>query len=85
MREVKTRPQPGGDLLMVGKLPPVVRRDRVTLDAHRREQLRERLLDRRRGVALNLLEERQLRFALDHGDDGLPVIVPDDGVGFPVA
>lgn len=30
-------------------------------------------------------EKRQFRFAFDHRDDGLLVILPDDGVGFPIA
>ena len=85
MRKVEVGLQLRGNQLVTGELSAIVRSDRVNLCSQWLEQSIYGLLYGCCGVALHLLEQAEFRLAFRQANNGLPVVLADNGVGFPIA
>ena len=65
--------------------PDVVRCDGGHLFTMRPEKFHHGLADRLGSLALHLSDQQEIRLAFDQADNGLLVVLADDGIDFPVA
>src|SRR5438045_8478911 len=70
---------------MSGEVSAVITGDRMHALNQRFEQINDGLLHGFVGIAFNFRQARQLRASLDPRNDGLLMILADDGVGLPIA
>lgn len=68
-----------------GKLPTVIRSNGMHLILIGFQQPDHRLTDCGQRFVLNLADQCESRLAFNDAHDGLPVVLADDGIGFPVA
>lgn len=85
MGEVEVRIQLFADLLVSGEFPPVVGSNRMHPSSVWLEQAGGCFCHSLGGLPLHLANQRISRLSLDHADDGLPMILADDGICLPVA
>jgi len=85
MCKVELRPQCLGDGAMFGKLPPVVRGQRVNMPGQRPQKAHDSLADCIGAFARHLSNHRQAGLSLAQGNQRPLVVFADDGVKFPVS
>jgi len=85
MCKVELRSQCLGDGAMFGKLPPVVRGQRVNMPGQRPQKAHDSLADCIRAFARYLSNHRQAGLSLAQGNQRPLVVFADDGVKFPVS
>lgn len=85
MGEIEVRIQLFADLLVSGEFPSVVGSNRIHPPSVWLEQAGGCFYYCPGGLPLHLANQRVSRFSLDQADDGLPVILADEGICLPVA
>ena len=85
MGEIEVRIQLFADLLVSGEFPPVVGSNRMHPSLVWLEQASGCFYHCLGGLPLHLANQRVSRLSLDQADDGLPVVLADDGICLPVA